>query len=303
MNCKKMTHVIVDTDWWTDCDDVAAMRVLSWAQREGLVYVDAVTISACMEYSAPSLSAFLTAEGLGNVPLGLDHLAVNYGKIPLYQKTLAAFPNTYPTNDHCEDAVCLLRQKLSATKEQVDIIEIGYPQVLAGLLRSTSDEINPEAGIDLVKSKVRKLWMMAGNWENENSGLENNFARNSLSRESSSYLCRNWPTPVTFLGFEVGEKILTGGNLRSEDDLLYLAMKTMGFENGRSSWDPMLMLMACIGDEKEAGYSRVCGTASVDSTSGINFFQPGDGLHCYVKKVHEDQFYQTMINQILAQRP
>ena len=144
--------------------------------------------------------------------------------------------------------------------------------------------------------------MMAGNWADENGGFENNFARNPLSRASASFLCQMWPTPITFLGFEVGEKILTGGNLRSEKDLLHLAMKTMGFENGRSSWDPMLMLMACIGNEKEAGYSRVCGTANVDAASGMNSFRPGAGLHCYVKKLNADEVYQTAINRILAQQ-
>lgn len=36
--------------------------------------------------------------------------------------------------------------------------------------------------------KVSCLWMMAGNWENDGVGTENNFARAPRSRKASAYL-------------------------------------------------------------------------------------------------------------------
>ena len=62
----------------------------------------------------------------------------------------------------------------------------------------------------------------------------------------------------------------------------------------------MLVLMAMIGDEAAAGYDVVCGTASVDSETGANHFSPGkNGLHKYVIKNKENEYYKKLINQII----
>ena len=62
----------------------------------------------------------------------------------------------------------------------------------------------------------------------------------------------------------------------------------------------MLCLLAMIGDEQEAGYSVVCGTASVDAETGANFFaEKCDGLHRYVVKQKEDAYYADCINEII----
>ena len=67
------------------------------------------------------------------------------------------------------------------------------------------------------------------------------------------------------------------------------------------SWDPMTAMLAVIGNEKEAGYDTVRGTASVDVTDGANHFEESvDGPHLYVKKVRENEFYQKMINDIVS---
>ena len=66
-----MRNVILGTDWWTDCDDAVAVRLLCRAHRRGEVRLLGIGVNACMADSAASLSAFLTAEGV-EVPVGLD---------------------------------------------------------------------------------------------------------------------------------------------------------------------------------------------------------------------------------------
>ncbi len=302
MSGAHLRSFVIGTDWWTDCDDVAAIRLVARMHKAGHIRLLGICLDACMEDSAASLSAFLTYEGLPDMPIGLDRNANDFGRrAVMYQNRMAQGKHSLE-NDGCEEAVTLYRRLLAAADEPVELIEIGYPQVLAALLQSSPDAHSPLDGMALVKEKVTKLWMMAGNWEN-GRGRENNFCRNERSRVGGAFVCAHWPTPITFLGWEVGASVLSGGQTLSDgralppDDPLALAYADIGCSNGRSSWDPMLCLLACIGDEASAGYDIVRGTASVDAVSGENAFTPSDdGAHGYVIKRYRDADYSRAID-------
>ena len=53
-----MRKFILDTDWWTDCDDAVAVRLLCNAHVSGEVELLGININACMPYSIPSLDVF-----------------------------------------------------------------------------------------------------------------------------------------------------------------------------------------------------------------------------------------------------
>lgn len=292
-----MRKFILGTDWWTDCDDVVAARVLSRFIKQNKIELLGVGINACMEYSAASLDGFFQTEGL-DIPLGIDLEATDYGGNPPYQKRLVDYAVKYKCNEDAEDAVKLYRKILAQAEEKVEIIEIGFLQVMSAVLESEPDDITPLNGVDLIKEKVSKIWVMAGKWD-ENPGLENNFKRNPRSRKAGHIFCEMCPVPVTFLGWEVGASVITGGEL-PQDDHLYAAICDHGSHNGRSSWDPMLVLLAIIGDEEKAGYDVVCGKASVDAATGENYFEPCEnGPHKYVVKKFDDEYYEDMINKII----
>ncbi len=293
-----MRNFILGTDWWTDCDDVVALRLLARAHKAKEINLCGIIINACMEHSVASLEGFLNTEEVYNVPLAIDLEATDFGGNPPYQKRLSLFSKKYHSNADAEDAVKLYRTILANTDSPIELIEIGYPQVLAALLQSKSDDICQHDGITLVKNKVSKIWMMAGKWDN-NPDKENNFARNERSRTAADILCDICPVPITFLGWEVGANVITGGDLE-KDDPLYLALCDHGSFNGRSSWDPMLCLLALIGNEEKAGYSTVSGTASVDAKTGENYFSANsEGLHKYVIKQKEDEYYAAAINKLI----
>ena len=50
-----MRKFIVGTDWWTDCDDVIAMKLLARAVTEKKAELLGIGINACMQYSVASL--------------------------------------------------------------------------------------------------------------------------------------------------------------------------------------------------------------------------------------------------------
>ncbi len=285
-----MRNMILGTDWWTDCDDVAALRLLARKHQAGEIRLLGVILNACMEDSAASLSAFLTTEGLPEIPIGIDLAATDFGmREVMYQPRLAKLPHRY-TNATAEEGVALYVRLLEAAETPVDILEIGYPQVLAALLREHRA---------LVEQKVAKLWIMAGNWEQE-TGLENNFARNARSRRAGEYLCANWPGEITFLGWEVGNTVITGTTVTDENDPMRRAFLDIGYVNGRSSWDPMLCLLACIGDETAAGYRTVRGRAFVNGETGENrFVRDPAGPQAYVIKQMPDEWYAREIDALI----
>ena len=119
-----------------------------------------------MEASVASLNGFLNTEGIGEeIPIGIDRSATDYGGEPPYQMRLTQYAKRYKSNADAENAVSLYRRLLAEADAPVDILEIGFLQVVADLLESEPDEISPKSGMDLVKEKVRKIWVMAGRWD------------------------------------------------------------------------------------------------------------------------------------------
>lgn len=293
-----MRNFILGTDWWTDCDDVVALRLLARAHKNEEIKLLGIILNGCMEYSVASLEGFLNTEKVNDIQIGIDLKATDFGGNPPYQRRLSQYAKKYQNNTEAEDAVKLYRSILSKSDQPVELIEIGYPQVLTALLQSESDDICKLNGIELVKNKVSKIWMMAGKWD-KNPDKENNFARNARSRKAANILCDICPIPITFLGWEVGATVITGDNL-DKNDPLYRALCDHGSLNGRSSWDPMLCHLAIIGNEQKAGYSVVKGKASVDAATGENSFSVcDDSLHSYVVKQKDDVYYANAINNLI----
>lgn len=304
--------VILDTDWYTDVDDAMAVRALINFQKQGVFRILGLCINARFEESVRSLDAFLLAHGV-DVPIGIvqewhDDSAPNG---PSYQKRLAAMKSKYADNRAAEIPARLYRRLLASSPDKVTLISIGFTENYAALLESAPDEISPLSGRELVAQKVEELWMMAGTWTKD-GGQEYNLAgaggTNPLITQSSSKVLSLWPTPITFLGFEIGYMLLSGGKL-PKDDILWQAMddyNTQGYrlanpeQHSHHSWDPLTIVMAGLGSPEKAGFFEIRGLASTDPSSGKNHFrQDPDGPHRFVVKKHFDSFYSDLIDEWL----
>lgn len=289
---------IIGSDWWTDCDDVMAMQILCWAHNNGIIRIEGVSLDACNEHSVASVCAFLESYGV-DVPIGIDKEATDFEGVPKFQKRMAPFAKKMKCNDDAENAVRLYRRILAAADEKIEIIEIGFMQVLAALLESGADDISPMTGLELVSEKVKKFWIMAGKWD-EQGGLEHNFNNNKRASVGAEKICRMIPCEVTFLGFEIGEPVISGAVLKGSGTFTAGAMADIFCADGRNSWDPMLVVLAICGDEKKAGYSVVTGKATVDADTGANYFaESADGKHKYVVCDHDTKYYSDIIDNIL----
>ncbi len=294
----KLRNFILGTDWWDDCDDAVAIRLLSRFHKSGEICIKGIGINACMEDSVKSLEVFLDFEGINNIPIGIDFKATDFGGNPSYQKRLTKLSSKYRSNEDVEEAVRLYRKILEESEKPIEIVEIGFLQVIADVIESGADDISSKTGLELIKEKVSKIWVMGGRWD-KNPGQENNFIRNRRSRKAANIFCEKCPVDVTFLGWEVGADVITGDKL-NKNDVLYDVICDHGSPYGRMSWDPMLVLLAIIGDEALAGYDAVTGIASVDEINGENRFNScKEGKHKFVIKKMPDEYYKNKINELI----
>ena len=290
-----MRSFILGTDWGEDSDDCVAVRILARAHKKGQINMLGMGINTLTEYSAPSLYRFLEKEGV-SIPVGVDKSCPHPIEHITYQKRLAK--ETDKTNEDFEDAVRLYRRAIAECDGQIEILEVGFLQVIAGALLSQPDDISPKSGMELFKEKVKKIWIMGGKWDQQ-AGMEYNLCHYPFAQAGSHDFVTNCPCPITFLGWEVGSRLITGDKLE-KDDFLHIALADHGSGQGRESWDPMLIVLALTDDNKKAGYETVKGYATVDEL-GRNFFKEDEqGPHEYVVRAEEKTFYSDIINSLIA---
>lgn len=290
-----MRTFILGTDWGEDSDDCIAVRILARAHQKGEIKMLGMGINTLTEYSAPSLYRFLEKEGV-SIPVGVDKSCTHQLRKVTYQKRLAK--ETDKTNDDFEDAVRLYRRALAESDGDVEILEVGFLQVINGALNSQPDDISPKSGLELFREKVKKIWIMGGRW-NVVGGVEYNLSEFPFARLAAHEFVANCPVPITFLGWEVGSLVVTGSKLQ-KDDFLHIALDDHGSGSGRESWDPMLVVLALIGDNERAGYKTVKGKATIDEM-GRNYFEENEnGTHEYVVKAYPDEYYINIIDSLIA---
>lgn len=299
--------VIFDTDWYTDVDDAVALGVLVEAEKNGLVDIVAVGASTTAPKTVGSIDAMLTYLGRSNVAIGCDKTE----QISWCGQWVQNINDNYPhvlSSDTAEDAVRTYRRALVSTDIPINFIVVGTMRNIYNLLISEPDDITDLPGYDLVAKKVNKFYVMGGKYP---SGTEANW-QGERSRIYANYFCTHCPVEVVFLGFEVGNTVISGGNIldRYEYDIVakalhdYLETYPQVTTQGRSSWDPMTTLLGCVEDVELCGYNLVYGSNIVNEETGENVFT-ADTINnnktkqAYVVKSKPDKWYEQQLNSIL----
>lgn len=289
--------LIFDTDWWTDVDDACAVRILLNAEKSKEIDVRGICLSAVDAESYESIGKFIANEGCPDIPIGADKEATDFEGTPAFRQPILDSSDAKPlTEKDVSDCVDFYRKLLSSSSRRVDIVAVGFPNTMAKLLQSGPDKWSPLSGKELVEKKAGTLYMMAGNYP---EGKEHNFCNAPRSREAGAVVCDEWPGEIVFLGFEVGIQVVAGGNL-PHDDLLYKVLEVHGSAAGRYMWDPLTLVIALQGSPEEAGFESVRGTCRVNRETGENTFEENpDGKHCYVKMLHEPEWYVGWLNELM----
>lgn len=300
---RRQSPVIISTDLWTDVDDVSAIRMLAKAERYGLIDILCVGMSTTLALGPAAVDAMFTAEGRTKIPIGVLTTPYVPSGTPPYQTNMAANNRTIGFYATCRNAVDMIRRTLVASPVPVEFVEIGYHTLLKELLQSVPDSVSPLTGIELVASKISRLWVMGGNFP---TGGENNFNRDATAKAASQYAMANWPTPITFVGNEVGSTIISGKYLQYGDpaDLLAKARVDHGTVNGSASYDPTLVLAFLLGTAQFGGtspaFSAKSGTISLDVNSSVSWTYSATGPHEYLIKAGPDEDFVLAIDQLTA---
>ncbi|KAI0909839.1 inosine/uridine-preferring nucleoside hydrolase [Ustulina deusta] len=247
-------NLIIDTDLFSDVDDVGALLLAATSPHVNLL---AVNINYPSTFSALAASAILAHYGYSEIPIGIRRPLTNitffdtrsyevgeYASKVAFHWSGGSLP--WGRAEEAWDPVALYRKTLAAAEDgTVTIASIGFLENLSGLLNSTADCYSDLGGRELVARKVSELVIMGGGYP---SGYEFNFWGSNASL--TAHVVHTWEGRIVFLGDEVGKPVTSGGRLMSEGpstDPARMAYIYYTYYARRPSWDPLTVLYAING--------------------------------------------------------
>ena len=239
--------VILDTDMDSDVDDVGALAMLHAYERQKKARILGIIVTSDEKYSAACTDAINIWFGRKDIPIGVSQKDSLKAFSKYTKQVSEQFSARFSSNTDAEDGTTVYRRLLTSQPDQsVVIITIGHLTSLSRLLDSSPDSISPLSGQELVKQKVKRWSCMGGQFP---EGKEANFYRPDPVSTVNSLI--KWTLPVTFAGWEIGSRIMTGGeSFKAQCDPrspVYKAYELYNGFKGRASWDQITILEAVEG--------------------------------------------------------
>jgi hypothetical protein len=304
--------VIFDTDMGPDIDDAGALAVLHALADNAEVTLLAVGISTSRGTGSPAIG-FIdqvdTYYSRPDIPIGIwkggdfhGPDSNNYTQ-KIYDQS-DKFPRSLDdSQDSVPEAFALYRQILAGEPDgSVTIVCTGFMNNMKALLESGPDENSDLDGTALVAAKVKELVQMGGGYP---SGNEYNFFNQTSSGMTKSVV-DNWPTPMVFSGYEIGDPIHTGAALSTntpDTNPVRAAYEAFfGGVNSRSSWDITAALFAARG---ASTYWDLQSTGSNDvADDGSNAWQASPDLEqSYLVKKAENSTIEEVLSGLMTKAP
>lgn len=191
--------LIIDTDYDSDVDDVAALSLAHAYADSGEAEILGVAVVGLHETCAPAVQCQNAFYGRPGIPVAVRRS----GGGPLvgssYTRTLIErFPATFD-RAAAPEPVALYRQLLSGADDQsVVIVSLGHLSNLADLLDSKADGFSPLEGPELVKKKVLTYVCMGAEYPKQlKPGTWGNFLPDP---KAVIRVNNDWPTPIIYTG-------------------------------------------------------------------------------------------------------
>ena len=276
-------RVIFDTDIGNDVDDALALAILHGLESRAEAKILAVTITKDNKYAAPYIDCVNTFYGRPGIPIGV----VKNGKTPEDSAMIRVpatrrnpdgsfvYPHRITDGARAPDAVSVLRSVLLKQPDaSVVVIQVGFSTNLARLL---------DAAPDLVARKVRLLSAMAGAFP-----IGNPEYNVKTDIPAARRVFGDWPSPIVFSGFEIGQALLFPG-VNIEHDFAWVAnhpvaeayRNYMPMPYDRPTWDLTAALYAVRGDRGYFGLSEP-GMVQVDDEGRTIFKADAKGTRRYL---------------------
>ena len=290
---------IIDLDFCTDVDDAVAVRMATSLDKQGMIDLKASMLCTTGSNNITAMNGILNYDGYGHIPIGSAALDE---------------PDSSPYWDLCSEyalpedqiqtknSVTLYREILSSSLNPVTIVTTGYVTNIAELLKSEPDEISNLDGKELVKRKVKAIYITGGSYPD---GYCNNFFFTENARKSVNYILEHCEAPMYFISSNNGAPINCGGLLQARDvnriDPVSRSLDAFGTSVGRAAWDPMSVWVAALPLEKSNMMVERANLV-VDLDTGFNTFTAcDDGKIFRMNRVHDDlNWYKVQLDEMVV---
>jgi hypothetical protein len=292
---KGVPLVILDTDIGSSTDDLFTMEMAYRYEDEGRCKLLGIVVDREGEDYAALADVMNTYFGHANVPIGLELNGIKTPRVfidyrNLYKLTTGKgepmFKQTVSDYSTLPDGWKLYRQLLASQPDHsVSICSLGFVSCLTQLLASEPDDLSPLSGVELVRQKVKCLYLMAGIFTSSEEP-EYNFLQ---APEFAKKFFELWPRDVdaVFSPMEVGNEIeykpetVISDISRTDIHPIKHVYMNYNCDTGQKMWDPMTLIQAVEGDAMFSLSER--GIVSLTSKIGTSFTPSATGNHRYQK--------------------
>ena len=255
--------VILDTDIGSSTDDLFALEMLHYYEQQGRCKLLGVVVDREGEDCAACADVMDTYFNNGDVPIGLvregvRHPAIwiNYKALPDFTKAdgTPMFARSIDDYSALPDGWQLYRRLLAAQPDHsVSICSIGFTSCLAQLLESVGDAYSPLSGVELVRRKVKCLYIQGGSF-GQSPEPDYNFLQ---ALDFAKTFFRLWPSDVDIIfdpmetgnGIEyLPEQVIADISWTDEHPIKQVYM-TCNCNTGQMMWDPLTVINAVEGDD------------------------------------------------------
>ena len=254
--------IILDVDIASSADDLFAMEMLYRYENEGRCRLLGVMVDREGERNAAFVDVMNTYFGHGDVPVGLVRDGIKEPKVwidyahvadtkdgegqPMFRRTVADYSSL-------PDGWRLYRRLLAAQPDHsVSIVSVGFVTCLAQLLASGADEYSSLSGMELVRRKVKCVYLQGGVF-GEAAEPDFNFAQGITFAKT---FFQNWPQEVdmVFSPMEAGqnveytpEQVIADVSWTDAHPIKQVYMQC-DCNTGQRMWDVMPVVQAVEGD-------------------------------------------------------
>ena len=254
--------IIYDTDIGSSADDLFALEMLYRYEDEERCRLLGVVVDREGEQNAAFADVMNTYFGHPDVPVGLVRDGIKEPKVwidyahvvdtkdgvgqPMFNRSIADYSSL-------PDGWQLYRLLLAAQPDRsVSIVSVGFVTCLAQLLASGADEYSSLTGVELVRRKVKCIYLQGGVF-GEAEEPDFNFAQGITFAKT---FFQNWPQEVdmVFSPMEAGqdveytpERVIADVSWTDAHPIKQVYMQC-DCNTGQRMWDVMPVIQAVEGD-------------------------------------------------------
>lgn len=300
--------IIFDTDMGPDYDDIGAIALLHAFANQGKIEILATVSSDAHKDIPGTIEVYNKYFKRGDIPVGQTYspLAPNFTATNNWNEQIIKKFEPALLNKKYESSVSIYRKVLAEQPDNsVTIVTVGFMTNISDLLQSKADKYSNLTGIELLEKKVKNWVAMAGGFP---QGREFNIHEDA---ESGVYAFDHFPKPILFTGFEIGDKIKTGGKIAEQK--LESSPVSVGYQinlvsyakeavKARSSWDQTAVLIAAENPEK---YFYLSGPGTMKTEKdGSNYWEPSaQGKHKFIIHKYPYKKLEEVIDKLMLEQP